>query len=134
MAEPQRRTLLKLLSTQDQEPQARIDWQVARNLLGAVPHPRVGLKWQFDWLLWDLEIWTRLSRQERFALYCHFMQFSGGEGLSYGARAIFHVEPNQLTDEQLAEIVEIQFWGWRHYDGHPEHLLSDAHALLARKM
>lgn len=111
LPQPQRATLQKLISDKDQDLQSTIDWRVARALLSTVPHPRVGLKWQFDWLLWDVEIRTRFSREQRFGLYCHLMQFSGGQGLLYGSQSLFHEEPNQLTDEQLAEIILIQVGG-----------------------
>lgn len=130
----QRATLLKLISSRDQDPQSRIDWQIARSLLSAAPHPPAGLSWQLNWLLWEIEIRARLSREQRFALYCHLMQFSGGQGILYGSRTLFHEEPHQLTDEQLAEIVVIQYQGWRHYERHPEALAPDAQKLLQAKM
>lgn len=134
LPQPQRATLQKLISDKDQDLQSTIDWRVARALLSTVPHPRVGLKWQFDWLLWDVEIRARFSREQRFGLYCHLMQFSGGQGILYGSQVLFDEKPNQLTSEQLAEIAVIQYWGWRHYELHPEKLAPDAQDLLRSKM
>ena len=134
LAEPQRRALLTLVAAKDKDAQSTIDWQVARALLNTVPHPRTGLKWQLDWLLWGLEIRGHFSREQRLGLYCHLMQFSGGQGLSYGSQALFNEQPNQLTDLEVAEIVAIQFWGWRYYERHPERLVPDAKQLLQAKM
>lgn len=56
------------------------------------------------------------SSLERIALYCHLMQFKGGQGLLYGSRSLFHKQPSQLTDEDLAEIIAIQHSSWQHYE------------------
>ena len=135
LPEPQRGTMLKLAFAKNGDAQSQMDWLVARRLLGALQHQRLRpLRWQFDWFWWNLEIRARLSREERCGLYCHLMQFSGGQGLSYGSQALFHEELNQLTDEQIAEIVAIQWAGWRHYERHPEALIPDSQSLLKSKM
>lgn len=136
LPDPQRQTIGKLASHRGMSAQSSLDWQTSRQLLRALHRENAmkPLRWQSEWLLWYVEIRSRFSQQERFALYCHLMQFKGGDGMLYGSHNLFHAEPNQLTDEELAEIMAIQRAGWRYYDRHPDRLTPDAQKLLRSKM
>jgi hypothetical protein len=46
-----------------------------------------------------------LSREERLSLFCHRMQFDGGEGLSAGALRYYGKKPGELSELDTAGLI-----------------------------
>jgi len=79
--------------------------------------------WHYHSLMWDLMLHFHFDKQQRLALYCHYLPHENGVGFSAAARACFGKQPHELADEQLATLVAIgRSPGANSTTRHPEHL------------
>jgi hypothetical protein len=85
----------------------RIDRWVARNLLWEVKGPLGGLRWHFNFLMWEKLIGVRLSRRDRLSLFAHYLSFEKGQGLEAAAQYYFNLQPSQLEVEQVFGLLAV---------------------------
>ena len=84
-----------------------IDQVVVRNLLpGRYGSMRSGL-WHFRGRAWSLLLPLHFDKPTRIALYCHFLVYEDGHGLSNASNFYFHKQPHELSTEEVAAILAI---------------------------
>ena len=108
------------------------DWQVVRHLLPERYGPiRMGT-WHFHGLMWSMLLPLHFDKHERTALYCHYLLYEDGEGLSNAANFYFHKQPHELTTEEIATILTVDK-APRHYSPsrHPQAFEEEKQRLLA---
>jgi hypothetical protein len=85
----------------------QVDRWVARNLLWEVKGPIGGIRWHFNFLLWEELIGIRLSRGDRLSLFAHYLSFENGQGLDAAAQYLFKARPSQLEVDQVFGLLAV---------------------------
>jgi hypothetical protein len=84
-----------------------VDSFVASNLLSDLSGPMGMSIWHYHLLMEELMLRLHFDETRRLALYCHYLPYGQGIGLSNGAQFYFGKDPHELADEQLATLVAI---------------------------
>ena len=83
------------------------DWQIVRKLLTERYGPmRIGAL-HFHGIMWSMLLPLHFDKHKRTALYCHYLLYEDGEGLSNAANFYFHKQPHELTTEEIASILAV---------------------------
>jgi hypothetical protein len=84
-----------------------VDNFAARNLLSDLRGPTRVSIWHYHLLMEELMLRLHFDETRRLALYCHYLPYGQGTGLSNGSQFYFGKKPHELADEQLATLVAI---------------------------
>jgi membrane carboxypeptidase/penicillin-binding protein PbpC len=83
-------------------------WLVTRNLLADIAPRRVTItEWHLRGAIWTALLPRRLGPEKLFLLYCHYLPFEDGHGLTYGSEKYFQTKPADLTTDQALVLLVI---------------------------
>ena len=109
-----------------------LDSFAAQQLLGELRGPMPVSAWHYhSFMLYWMMRW-HLSKEQRLAIYCHYLPYETGQGFTNAAKFYFGKRPSILNVDELATIVAVgRAPDWNSPSRHPERLEATKKKLLS---
>lgn len=109
-----------------------VDGFASRALLSELHGPMRMSAWHYHAFMLELMLRWHLNREQRLALYCHYLPYEKGRGFTKAANFYFDKKPDALSLDQLATIVAVgRAPGMNSPSRHPENLEAAKRLLLS---
>jgi len=87
--------------------ETEINRWVARNLLQSLTERTGNFRWHVRFAMWESLVPVWYSREERVALFAHFLRSKDAQGLEMVSRSVFRKEPGELSVDEIIGLLVV---------------------------